>query len=304
MKNSGRSRDLVVQVEEFVLDVSQPDALVPLRRAEVFGVPERPQHACGMPARRDGQHLHPVGLGFVARVEHERLEQPRSKVGSSAQQFVVDAYRRGDAAQAARFRLLEAQQANHVRRVAMERDVLRRHVLAHVPIALVRAGVPHMAEQVAFAVLRARQAEVLSEAPEESRGFLDGPLVDRDTGHDLQTAPVGHFAPPRRDSRRQCKQREIGHCHARQRQFPRLPIRHRPSYLRDLVRAEPHAPRRILEVATLPRRRGGNRRDGRARVRAIEIPQRLLQEREVGGFTQGGVLVGGRLEANQIRTRR
>ena len=185
-------------------------------RAEILRVPERPQHACGMPARRNGQHLHPVGLGFVARVEHERLEQPRRQVGSSAQQLVVDAHRRGDAAQAARFRLLEAQQADHVRRVAMERDVLRRQVLAHVPVALVRASVPHMAEQVAFAVLRARQAEVLSEAPEEDRGLLDGPRVDRDTGHDLQPAPVGHFVPPRRDARCQRRQREIGLRHVAQ----------------------------------------------------------------------------------------
>ena len=198
----------------------------------------------------------------------------------------------------------QAQQANHVRRVAMERDVLRRHVLAYVTVHLVRASVPHVTEQVALAVLRAGQAEVLSEAPEEGRGLLDGPPVNRDTGDDLQTAPFGHFASPRRDARCQCRQRKIGQGHVRQWQFPGLPPRYGSLHLADLVRGEPHPPPRILEVATLPRRGRGNRQYGRAGVRTIEVSQRLLQEREIGGFTQGGVLVGRRLEASQIRTRR
>lgn len=203
--------DFLVEVEELsCLGVEGPEICVLVDRPEVVTVKECPELAIEEPAR---WYREVVDVTVSSRVEVHGLEETLDEVRPSGEQLVEDADGADDDALCAARCGSEAEQTYWVGSVAVEGEASYRPVTTRVPIRVVLTDVAHMSEQVAVAVLRAGNAQVEAEAPEEALAPFLAPRLDRQAAKEHEAPPVLHFPPPACDVLFQRAEREVDAPH-------------------------------------------------------------------------------------------
>src|SRR5262245_38529819 len=131
----GRRSERLVEIEQLELELREWRHVgVSHRGAEVVAVPERRELAFRVTARR---HREPAARAvslLVARVEPERLVEPRRELGALREDRVVDRDAARDPAGAALARAAQTQEPDHVGEVAVRADLAARAIAAHVRI--------------------------------------------------------------------------------------------------------------------------------------------------------------------------
>jgi hypothetical protein len=162
------------------------------------------------------------------------------------------------------------------------RDVAGGAIAADERVRGVLARVDDVPEEVAHRVLRAGPSEVEAEAPVDERRVVLAPAVDGQPAHDEEAAPVEELRRPRAGRRPERRQRKVVASHRPDAEPAGPGGVARRLELGERARAERHRPAvRPGDLLATPGRRSTERRARDRLVRSVEVPQRLLGEREV-----------------------
>ena len=143
-------------------------------------------------------------LGEV-KFRNQLLDQRRAGL----EQLVIERDRAGDAAGAARFRRLHAQQRDIVALVAMEGHFRRCLIAPHMRVRIVSTEILHVAEHMPLGVLRQGAAEAGADAPESNAGLRLVEIRNRQTADQDKPPPLQQLVVQRAQARVEAWQRKI-----------------------------------------------------------------------------------------------
>ena len=169
----------VEEIERFDMVGRQPRGIgKALRRIDVLALIHYCQKSLVPAEDGNGEEGLRTRRYLAAPVRSDVLEQVREQVGPIATDCVVDGHRAHQQRIAALASLVQAQQANHIRGVRVERLAFPRLIDAGIGIPAVGTDVADVTQQVSIGVLRPRAAKMGANAEEDRRRQLVAQSID------------------------------------------------------------------------------------------------------------------------------